>query len=131
MHNHRFFCRLFVNKTMASGYFKETRQKRDVAKEQIFETLQTLIDDENTPNSQKDKAAEAYKNLALRIDSESKLEAKIKSLGFGDVVCFMDSNKVKVYVETKKELTEKQIAEIKEVVIGQTGIKDVEITTKK
>lgn len=114
-----------------SNYFTEAKLSREQSNAKTCQTLQNLIDDENTPEKEKEKAAEEYRKLALQLDQAKKLESKLKGYGFEDVICYIEGDKVKVFVKTQNELTEKQRKLIKDVVMSSTNIKDVDIIAKK
>lgn len=121
--------------TVSSGtnsFFVEQKLSRDRNNANTYQNLQVLIDNENVPNEQREKASEEYRTLALNSQREIDLESKLKGKGFDDVICFIDNNsKVKVYVKSKKDLTKEQLQLIKEEVLTSTNIKDVDITVKK
>ncbi|MFX0548934.1 SpoIIIAH-like family protein [Hathewaya histolytica] len=118
-------------KTSGGGFFVEQRLTRDRSKATAYQTLQNLIDDENAPKEEREKASDQYRTLALTSEREVDLESKLKGKGFEDVICFIDGNKVKVFIKSGKELNESQIKLIKDEVLSSTKIKDVEITVKK
>ncbi|CAM3013405.1 SpoIIIAH-like family protein [Hathewaya histolytica] len=118
-------------KASGGGFFVEQRLTRDRSKATAYQTLQNLIDDENAPKEEREKASDQYRTLALTSEREVDLESKLKGKGFEDVICFIDGNKVKVFIKSSKELNESQIKLIKDEVLSSTKIKDVEITVKK
>lgn len=114
-----------------NAFFVEQKLLRERNKTTAYQNLQTLIDNENAPKDQKEKASEQYRTLALNSQREVDLESKLKGKGFDDVICFIDGNKVKVFVKSTKALSEDQVKVIKDEVLSSTQIKDVEITVKK
>lgn len=114
-----------------SSFFVEQKLTRDRSNATAYQTLQTLIDNENAPKDERKKASEEYRLLALNSQREIDLETKLKGKGFDDVICFIEGNKVKVFVKVNKELTNDQVKVIKDEVLTSTEIKDVEITVKK
>lgn len=118
-------------KNSNGGFFVEQKLTRDRNKTTAYQNLQNLIDDENAPKEEREKASEQYRTLALTSEREVDLESKLKGKGFDDIICFIDGNKVKVFVKSSKNLSEEQIKLIKDEVLSSTKIKDVEITVKK
>jgi stage III sporulation protein AH len=114
-----------------TNYFTEARLTREQSVAKTCQSLQNLIDNENTPKEEKQKAAEQFRQLNVQLDQAKKLEMKLKGHGFEDAVCYIDGDKVSVYIKTDEDLTEKQTTLIKDVVMSSTNIKDVEIIAKK
>jgi stage III sporulation protein AH len=114
-----------------TNYFTEARLTREQSVAKACQTLQNLIDDENTPKEEKQKAAEQFRQLSVQLEQAKKLEMKLKGHGFEDAVCYIDGDKVTVFVKSTEDLTEKQTTLIKDVVMSSTNIKDVKIVAKK
>lgn len=115
----------------SESFFVEAKLAREQNNAKTYQKLQDRIDDENAPAEERAKASTEYRELALTTEKEVDIETKLKGKGFQDVVCYIDGNKVKVFVKTDKDLTEEQSKEIKDEVLSSTKIKDVEITVKK
>lgn len=114
-----------------TSFFAEAQLTRAQSVAEVSRTLKNLIDDENTPKEEKVKASEQFRQINVQLDQAKNLEMKLRGHGFEDAVCYIDGDKVTVYVKTAEELTEKQTTLIKDVVMSSTNIKDVEIIAKK
>lgn len=119
------------SQSSTTNYFEEARLTREQQTAQTLQTLKSFMDDENTPKEEKEKAAEQYREIALQQDSETRLELKLKGQGFEDAVCYIEGNKVKVIVKSSEELSDQQLNQIRDIVMSQTKIKDVEIKRKE
>lgn len=117
--------------TANNAFFVEQKLTRDRNNAATYEKLQSLIDNNNTIAQEKQQASEDFRLLALNSQKEIDLESRLKGKGFDDIICFIDGNKVKVYVKSKVDLNEEQIKSIKEEVFTSTNIKDIDITVKK
>jgi stage III sporulation protein AH len=93
-------------------------------------TYQTIIDDPTTAKEQKQTMMEKFKSLTTNTENEKKIEAQLLGKGFEDSFCQIAEEKVMIYVKSKEDLTEQQAKEIKNIVVGFTKIKDVEIARK-
>ncbi|SHH45460.1 stage III sporulation protein AH [Clostridium collagenovorans DSM 3089] len=120
-----------LNQSDSNSFFVEAKLARDQNNAKTYQRLQERIDDESSAQEERDKASTEYRQLALTTEKEIDIETKLKGRGYEDVVCYIDGNKVKVFIKTEAELTEAQAKEIKDEVLSSTQIKDVEITVKK
>lgn len=114
-----------------SDYFVETKLIRDQETAETLQRLETLMNNENTPDDEKKKTAEEWRKLSLDQDDVEKLELKLTSQGFEEAICFIEDNKVRVIIKSDKELSDEQLNQIRDLVMSQTKIKDIEIEVKK
>lgn len=114
-----------------TSYFAEAQLTRQQSVAELSQTLQNLMDNENTPKEEKLKAAEQFRELNVQLDQAKNLEMKLKGHGFADAVCYIEGDQVRVFIKTDEDLTEKQTTLIKDVVMSSTNIKDVVIIAKK
>lgn len=117
--------------TANNAFFVEQKLTRDRNNASTYQKLQSLIDNANIIPKEKEQASEDFRLLALNSQKEIDLESRLKGKGFDDIICFIDGNKVKVYVKSKVDLTEEQIKLIREEIFTSTNIKDIDITVKK
>lgn len=68
-----------------------------------------------------------YRDIAVKADLEVKGELRLKQQGYEDVIVYINNDKVDVIIKSKKILSNKQIEEIKNAIIGLVGIDNVEI----
>lgn len=112
-------------------FYTESRLNRDNTNAKMMPTYQTIIDDKDAAKEYKDAMISQLKTLTTNTENEVKIEGQLKGKGYDDSFCQISDGKVNVYVKTKDKLTDKQIRDIKNVVLGITKIKDVEIEQKQ
>ncbi|MBL4937910.1 SpoIIIAH-like family protein [Clostridium sp. YIM B02515] len=112
-------------------FFTESRLNRDNNRATMLPTYQTIINDPTSSKEAKDKMTAQLKSLTTNNENEQKIENALKGKGYEDSFCQIMEEKVTVYVKTKDKLTDKQTKEIKNIVLGATKIKDVEIAMKQ
>jgi stage III sporulation protein AH len=111
--------------------FTEMRLKREADNAKLLPTYKTIIDDPSTAKETKDTTTKKFNNLSTNIANEQKIEQQLQGKGYEDSFCQIAEDKVTVYVKAKENLTDKQTKEIKNIVVGFTKIKDVEIARKQ
>jgi stage III sporulation protein AH len=116
--------------TNKSEYFAELKISRDQSNAQTLQTLKTMIDDKNVTEDSRKDAESKYKSMAMTVNYEQKIEMDLKVKGYDDALCSITENKATVTISTKDQLTDKQIREIKDVVMKVASIKDVDIQVK-
>ena len=120
-----------ADKNGKSDFFTESRLNRDQDRAKILPTYKTIIDDPTSSKEAKETMTQKLKALTTNTENEQKIENALKGKGFEDSFCVILDEKVTVYVKTKDKLTDKQTKEIKNIVLGATKIKDVEIALKQ
>lgn len=116
--------------TTSSEYFAELKISRDQSNAQNLQTFKTMIDDKNVSDTSRKDAEKKYETMAMAISYEKKIEMDLKVKGYNDTLCSITDNKVTVSISTKEQLTDKQVREIKDVVMKVSNIKDVDIQVK-
>ncbi len=101
---------------------KKAREARDTAREKSREMLQEAINNPATPDDGKVAAGNAINEIASAIEKEGICEGALIAKGMSDAVVFISDGKVSVSVKSAGELTNEEIAKIKDVIIGNTGI---------
>ncbi|ERI91330.1 hypothetical protein HMPREF1982_03289 [Clostridiales bacterium oral taxon 876 str. F0540] len=119
------------DKNSKGDFFTESRLNRDQERAKMLPTYQTIINDPTSSKEAKDKMTAQLKSLTSNTENEQKIENALKGKGYEDSFCQIMDEKVTVYVKTKDKLTDKQTKEIKNIVLGATKIKDVEIAMKQ
>lgn len=110
-----------------SHYFIEYRLERDRLRSQEIEMLREII---NNPNSEKkvvEKAQQDLLKIVELIEKEMVIENLIKAKGFEDAVIFFTDSGVNVVVKIEK-LSEKQVAQISDIVSKGSGVPIDKIT---
>ncbi|SHI13677.1 SpoIIIAH-like protein [Clostridium collagenovorans DSM 3089] len=114
-----------------NDYFKNDKVERDNATQKSLDSLKALVDNQSTPQEQKDKASEDYRQLSLKFEKEATLESKVKALGFKKAMCYLEDDRVKVVVQNKDKLKDEESKKIKDAILQESNIKDVEIIVRK
>lgn len=114
-------------------FFYETRSEREQKDATTMQNLKSIVDNTNTTAEQKQSATSELQKLTLRQDKQKTIELNIKNKGYEDALCQIADadNKADIVVKTDKELTEKDGAEIQEIVQNASNIKEVTIEVKK
>jgi stage III sporulation protein AH len=120
-----------ANADSKGDFFTELRLKRDNENAKTLPTYQTIIDDPSTAKEQKETMIQKFKTLTSNTENEKKIELQLQGKGYEDSFCQIAEQKVTVYVKAKENLTDKQAKEIKNIVVGFTKVKDVEIARKQ
>ena len=111
-------------------FFLEAKLNRDQSTARTLQSLKTLIDDENVSKECKEIAAAKYINIASAANNEASIELILKSKGYEDTLSTISDDRVRVVIKHDKKLSNKQLNEIKDIVISVTKIKDIEVVTK-
>ena len=110
-----------VGTATSSAYFAETRQRKDIARSEAVEILTDLINNTSTTPEARSNAQNQVTAIARNIEREAIIESLIRARGIEEAVVFIDENNVSVVVKADS-LTPAQVAQIQDIVIGQTGI---------
>ena len=113
-----------------SKFFLQVRIDREQSESRALNNLKAIIDDGNVPAETKKLAAEKYMDITLAAKYQFTIESILKSKGFEDVLSFIDNDRVKVIVKSKRKLSNNKVAVIKEVVFEVTRIRNVDIDRK-
>lgn len=111
-------------------FFLEAKLNRDQSNVRTLQSLKALIDDENVSKECKESAASKYINIASAANSEASIELILKSKGYEDTLSTISDDRVSVVIKHGKKLSNKQLNEIRDIVISVTKIKDIEVVTK-
>ena len=111
-----------VGTATTSSYFAETRQRKDIARSEAIELLNGLINNTSTTPEARTNAQDQVAAIARNIEREAIIESLIRARGIEEAVVFIDDNNVSVVVK-EDDLTAAQVAQIQDIVIGQTGIR--------
>ncbi len=113
-------------------YFAMTRIDRDKAREEAIDTVQEILSSANIDSAGIEEAAKTATNIAMAMESESKIEATIKAKGFDECVVFIDEEYVTAVVQTDG-LTAGEAATIKDVVLSSydTAVENIRIVEVK
>ena len=123
---------IITNSNSTSGnYFTQTRLERENMYSQMLETYQKILENDKIPADQKSIAANEIMNINNRKMEISVIENLIKTKGFENSVVLINDNNINVVVKQKEELTDKQVAQIENIVSRELNaeIGDIHVTT--
>lgn len=112
------------------NYYVEYRLSRDKLRGSLMESIQFIIDNENSTEDMKKEAQAKIMELVDLANKELVIEELIKSKGIEDALVFINDNSVSVVVEIV-ELTAVDVAKILNIVIEQTDLKAENINIMK
>ncbi len=105
----------------AESYFAMTEVSRQRTRDEALEVLQTIVDNEATPQEDRDAALSAINVIAANIQSEGNIESLVVSKGFEDCVAVISEGNATVVVKSDG-LLENEITQIQEIVYTEAGI---------
>lgn len=115
----------------SQDYFYGLRSEKDKLDAATMQTLNNIINDEQTAEEQKALATNELREKTMLKDQEGRIEVNVKNKGFEDVLCSIEGNKLVRVVVNAGELTEADTASIQEIAENISGISDVIIEQKK
>jgi stage III sporulation protein AH len=113
-------------------YFAKARYERDCARSEAAELLKVSAMDGNSNEKLAEKNRDMLETAAKNMEKETTIENMIIAKGYSDCVAFIDDSGVRVVV--KSDMLEKNgVAQIKDIIIEQTGVKatEIKISTKQ
>jgi stage III sporulation protein AH len=117
-----------TSRSTNSDYFSSSKLTRKQADAKTLETLKSLIDDKNT--SAEDRETASHQAIAITTDStnDATVENMLKGKGYKDALCTITNDRVTVVVKCDSDkLSDKQLREIKDVVLSVTKLRNIEI----
>lgn len=116
-----------------TNFFIDVRITRENNDATTVQGLKDVVENEKTSQEQKDQASAQITKITLRQSQQKTIETNIKNKGYTDALCEIsdDGKKADIIVQNENELSDKEAAIIQEVVQNASGIKEVNISTKK
>ena len=112
----------------SSTFFEEAKLSKVAASNRTLQDIKGLIDDENTPEAQKTKAADEYLSLTVASQNESDIELALKAQGYEESLCSINADLVEILVKTDKtELSKEELRKIQDVVMSKVNLEKIEI----
>ena len=105
----------------AESYFALTEVSRQRTRDEALEVLQTIVDNEQTLEEDRNAALNAINVIAANIQSEGNIESLIVSKGFEECVAVISEGNATVVVKSDG-LLENEITQIREIVYTEAGI---------
>lgn len=104
------------------SYFTSVQLSRGKARDEALDVLKTVVNSNEALQETKDTALSDISRIALDIEQEANIETLVKAKGFANCVAVKNGDQVRIIVETEG-LLPSQVAQIKEIVYEETGIK--------
>ena len=112
---------VLVNNTIGSDFFSSARLNREQTRAKNKEMLMEIVNNENISEAQKEEAVNSIVRLTEIAEKETATENLLAAKGFSDAVVSIVDNSVDVIVNAN-ELTEKEIAQIEDIVKRKTEV---------
>ncbi|MBS4536205.1 SpoIIIAH-like family protein [Clostridium sp. D2Q-14] len=115
-----------------SNYFVEYRVERDKMRAELIDRLKEIVNNEGTSQSVRDSAQEEIIEVGNITEKELLIEGLVKSKGFEDALVLISDNGARIVIN-KKELSEKEVMQILEIVTSETDLKaaDIKVMSKQ
>ena len=111
---------VLVSSTIGTGYFDSAKLAREQTRSKNKEILMELINSQTTTDEQKEDAIDKVIGLTTDSEKETAAETMLEAKGFGQSVVSIVDGKVDVIVNATG-LTEKEIAQIEDIIKRKTG----------
>ena len=120
------------DESVTTDYFAKARYERDCSRSEAAELLKVSANDGEDAEEVAAKNREMLEVYAKNMESETAIENMVIAKGYSDCVAFVDDTGVRVVVKSDT-LQAEGVAQIKDIVITQTGAKatDIKISTKQ
>ncbi|MBD7910015.1 MULTISPECIES: SpoIIIAH-like family protein [Clostridium] len=116
-----------------TDFFLDARSEREQKDAATIQSLKSISENANTTSEQKASATSELQKVTIKQDKQKTIELNLKNKGYDDALCEIsnDQKKANVIVKTANSVSEKEGAEIQEIVQNAANIKEVSIEVKK
>lgn len=120
-----------TSSNISDEYFTKSKLERDTMYSQMLESYQTILNNTNSSETQKNTATKEIENINQTKNSIMICENLIATKGFKNSVIFVNGESISVIVEAE-ELTQDKIAQIQNIISRELNadISNVHITNK-
>jgi len=118
---------VMVSTTLNGNFTSNARLVREQRRAQSKETLMGIIDNASLSDEQKQIAVETLVNLTNIAEKENAAELLLEAKGFADPIVNIVDNEVDVVINAAS-VTDRQIAQIEDIVTRKTGFEPKDIT---
>jgi stage III sporulation protein AH len=120
---------VMVSTTLQDNFTDNARLVREQRRAQSKESLMAIIDSTTLSEEQKQSAVETLVNLTTIAEKENAAELLLEAKGFADPIVNISENEVDVVINATS-VTDRQIAQIEDIVTRKTGyeVEDITIT---
>ena len=125
--NHQIGEAVMVSTTIQGNFTINARLVREQRRAQSKETLMSIINNTALSEEQKQIAVETLVNLTNLAEKENAAELLLEAKGFADPIVNIVDNEVDVVINAVS-VTDRQIAQIEDIVTRKTGFEPKDIT---
>lgn len=127
--DHRIGEAVMVSTTLQGNFTTNARLVREQRRAQSKESLMAIIDSTSLSEEQKQSAVETLVNLTTIAEKENAAELLLEAKGFADPIVNISEQEVDVVINAIS-VTDRQIAQIEDIVTRKTGyeVEDITIT---
>ena len=120
-----------TSSSISDEYFTKSKLERDTMYSQMLESYQTILNNTNSSETQKNTATKEIENINQTKNSIMICENLIETKGFKNSVIFVNGESISIIVEAE-ELTQDKIAQIQNIISRELNadISNVHITNK-
>lgn len=108
------------SQTSYSDYFAASRADRESSRSETVMYYEAIIGSEASSEEAKANAESGLASLVSGMDTEQRLEALIKSLGFDDCLVTVGAENINVILKSDA-LTDQEVAQVLDMVTTETG----------
>lgn len=99
----------------------QARLSRQKSRDEAAQVLKSVTENESLSADDKSEAANKLTTMAAAIEQEAAVENLVRAKGFADCVAYISDGKITLTIKADG-LEKNQIAQIKDIIITQTGI---------
>lgn len=125
--NHQIGEAVMVSTTLHGNFTSNAKLVREQRRAQSKETLMQIINNATLTDAQKQTAVETLVNLTTIAEKENAAELLLEAKGFADPIVNIVENEVDVVINAVS-VTDRQIAQIEDIVTRKTGFEPKDIT---
>ena len=125
--NHQIGEAVMVSTTLQGNFTTNAKLVREQRRALSKETLMGIIDNAALSDEQKQIAVETLVNLTNIAEKENAAELLLEAKGFADPIVNIVDNEVDVVINASS-VTDRQIAQIEDIVTRKTGFEPKDIT---
>ncbi|MBE7032703.1 MAG: SpoIIIAH-like family protein [Ruminococcaceae bacterium] len=119
-------AQLVNSESTQEDFFSQARIDREAGRSRSIETFNAVLNNENADSEAKASAQQGVLELAENTETETAIENLLRAHGFQDAVCYINNGMANVVVKTDL-LDSAGVAQISEIVMGQSGISQEKI----
>lgn len=112
---------VMVSNTIGADYFASAKLTREQTRAKNKETLMNIVNNKSVASADKQSAIKQVANITKNSEKENAAELMLQAKGFENAIVSISDGNADVVVDANG-LTEKQIAQVEDIVRRKTGI---------